>query len=48
MLVDPPEIDFQALRGVGDGAQHAEATGIRHSGHDVAAMTEGEQGKFDP
>ncbi len=47
VLVDPFEIDFQALRGVGDGAQHAEAAGVRHRRHDVAAMAESEQGKLD-
>src|SRR5581483_10181305 len=45
--VNPLQLDFQTLWCVPDSAEHAETPSVRHLGHDIAAMSESEQWKFD-
>lgn len=47
LLVDPAQLLIELLRGVGGTPEYAETARIRHGGHDVAAVAEGEQRKVD-
>ena len=46
--VDPGKIDLELLGAVSDRSEHTEAAGTRHGGHDVSAVTEGEDRKLAP
>ncbi len=47
VLVQPVQLDLEALRRVTRGAQHAHAASLADFGDDVTAMAESEQRKFD-
>ena len=47
VLVQPFELDLELLGGEADGAEDADAAGVGHRGHDVAAVGEGEDGELD-
>jgi hypothetical protein len=48
VIVDPAEFFLEVFGGVRDGAEHAEPARVRHRGHDVTAVAEGEQRELDP
>ena len=47
VLVDPGELHLELLGGEGDGPEDADAPGVGHGGHHVAAVGEGEDGELD-
>jgi hypothetical protein len=47
LVLDPAQVDLELLGRVGDGAEHAQPTGLRHRGDDVAAVGEGEDRQVD-
>ena len=47
VLVDPVELDLELLRAEAHGAEDAEAAGLGHRHHHVAAVGEGEDGEFN-
>ena len=48
VLVDPVELDLELVGREGERAEHAEAPGLAHRGHDVATVGEGEDRELDP
>ena len=47
LVLDPVEVDLELLGGVGHRPEHAEAPGLGHRGHHVAAVAEGEDRELD-
>ena len=47
LLVDPREVDLEALGRVAYGAEHAEAAGVGDGSDHVTAVTEGEDRELD-
>ena len=47
ILVDPFQFQFERARSEASRAEHTEAAGFTHFGDDIAAMTEGDEGKID-
>ena len=47
LVLDPVEVDLELSLRVGHRAEHAHPAGLRHRGHDVAAVAEGEDRHID-
>ena len=48
VLVDPLQLELELLGRERERAEHADATGVRHRGHDIAAVAEREDRELDP
>ncbi len=44
---DPGEVDLELLGRMGDGAEHADPTGLGHCGHDITTVAEREDRELD-